>query len=83
MFPKTIEKDGHLFMSHEDILLLTPNTRTCPRFPSRQEFDISKQCYSCFPPFIRHAPLCNDWNASIDRYINVSDFSQRMCHLNP
>ena len=62
-------------MSYEDIMLLSPNTGNCPKFPSPQELAIARKAYKRFPPMVRKEPPSNPWSMSIDRYINVSDFS--------
>lgn len=66
---------GSLRMSYEDVVLLSPNTGNCPKFPSPEELAIARQCYHRLPPMVRKEPLSNPWRLSIDRYINVSDFS--------
>jgi hypothetical protein len=65
-------------MSYEDIMLLSPNTGNCPKFPSSRELAIARKCYQRFPPMLRKEPLTNPWGLSIDRYINVSDFSSEI-----
>jgi len=71
--------EGRIFrMSYEDIVLLSPNTGNCPKFPSPVELEIARSCYHRFPPMITKLPLSNPWNLSIDRYINVSDFSDEI-----
>jgi hypothetical protein len=64
-----------LQMSFEDVALLSPNTGNCPIFRSPEELAIARKCYLRFPALVRKKPLSNPWNVSIDRYINVSDFS--------
>jgi hypothetical protein len=67
-----------LRMSYEDIMLLSPNTGNCPKFPSSRELTIARKCYQLHPPLLRKKPLTNPWSLSIDRYINVSDFSDEI-----
>jgi hypothetical protein len=72
------QTEHHIRMSYEDILLLSPNTRSCPKFPNVREFIITKKCYLNAHPLTQHEPPINDWQVSIDRYINVSDSSDEI-----
>jgi len=68
----------HNKMSYDDIVLLSPNTRNCPKFPNARELEITRKCYIQCPPLIQHDPPQNQWEISIDRYINVSDVSDEI-----
>ncbi|NVM22774.1 MAG: N-6 DNA methylase [Desulfobacterales bacterium] len=72
------QSDRHIEMSFDDIVLLSPNTRNCPKFPSVREFEISKKCYKVGIPLVQYEPPRNEWQVSVDRYINVSDFSDEI-----
>jgi hypothetical protein len=63
-------------MSFDDIVAFSPNTNTCPKFFSARDFRLARSCYERFSPLIRVNPPHNRWRLSIDRYINVSDFSE-------
>ena len=69
------DANRHVPISFEDVCRLSPNTASCPKFPSKREYLIARRCYRRFPPLRRHTPAASPWDVSIDRYINVSDFS--------
>ncbi|MCX6064967.1 MAG: hypothetical protein NT121_04335 [Chloroflexi bacterium] len=71
-------QDNHVWMDYQDILLLSPNTQNCPKFPNNIEYGIAKKCYLNAKPLVRHDPAVNPWNITIDRYINVSDMSDEI-----
>ena len=72
---QALQAEKQISMSYDDLILLSPNTKNCPKFANRKDFEITKRCYSKYPAFICYDPMHNPWEASIDRYINVSDFS--------
>jgi hypothetical protein len=72
------DADRHVPISYEDVYRLSPNTATCPKFPSKREYLIARRCYSRFSPLKRHTQNESPWGVSIDRYINVSDFSDEI-----
>jgi len=74
-----IEDDTrHIQMTLDDITLLSPNTKNCPKFSNYKEFRITRICNNNGIPLIRYSPPENPWNITIDRYINISDFSDKI-----
>ncbi len=53
-------------LSHEEIAILNPNTRTCPIFRSRVDAELAKAIYRRVSVFVREArddqPVQNPWN---------------------
>jgi hypothetical protein len=72
------EADRHVPISYEDVRRLSPNTASCPKFPSQRAYLIVQRCYAEFAPLKRHTPSESPWGISIDRYINISDFSDEI-----
>ena len=68
-------RDRHIRMSYDDIVRLSPNTKNCPKFSDARQFRVTRRCYDRFRPLHTLKPDDNPWGVSIDRYINVSDFS--------
>jgi hypothetical protein len=68
----------HIRLSAADLLRLSPNSKNCPKFQDAEEYRITRLCYDRFKALKLHAPPENPWGLSIDRYINVSDFSDEI-----
>jgi hypothetical protein len=76
-------------ISRSDIELINPNTRTCPIFRSKADFDLTKMLYSRVPVLVREGDETdNPWeinyrkglfNMTTDSniFINGSDLSER------
>lgn len=47
------DQDRHFTLSPEDILLLNPNTKTCPIFRTKRDAEITKEVYQKIPVFVR------------------------------
>ncbi|HQP88873.1 MAG TPA: N-6 DNA methylase [Thermoanaerobaculia bacterium] len=75
------EESAHIALTADDVQKLSPNTGTCPRFRSGRDLRIARAAHNRFPPLRRHEPAENPWDLSIDRYINVSDFSDEIVGL--
>lgn len=50
------------FISEQDILLMNPNTRTCPIFRSRKDMDLVRTIYLRLPVMVNHSVPKNDRN---------------------
>lgn len=70
-------------LSAEDILLLNPNTRTCPIFRSLLDAEITKAIYRRVPVLIREAqgdqPEINPWGIKFNRMFDMSNDSHLFC----
>jgi hypothetical protein len=78
-FAHTIEDlhdpERRFTLSAEDILLLNPNTRTCPIFRSRRDAELAKTIYRRVPVLVREpyngSEEQNPWAFSIRRIFNM------------
>ncbi|RJR31103.1 MAG: hypothetical protein C4576_32215 [Desulfobacteraceae bacterium] len=59
------EKERHFTLTADDIILLNPNTRTCPIFRHKQDAELTKYIYSHVPVLVREPtkeyPEQNPW----------------------
>ncbi len=66
-------------LSAEDIVLLNPNTRTCPTFRSQQDAELTKAIYRRVPVLIRDAqgdqPEVNSWGVKFNTMFHMSNDS--------
>lgn len=59
------DDNRHFTLSAADLILLNPNTRTCPVFRSKRDAELTKEIYRHVPVFIKEGlPEENPWNAS-------------------
>ena len=71
-----VDAAKHIVMPSHVIELVAPNTGNCPKFSNQLEFSITQRCHELCHVLVRKDPRINEWDISIDRYINVSDFSE-------
>ena len=66
-------------LSHEDIALLNPNTRTCPIFRSRKDAELTTAIYRRVPVLVREArdgrPVDNPWGIRFSTMFHMSNDS--------
>jgi hypothetical protein len=63
-------------MTPEEILLLSPNTGTCPIFRGRRDADITLGIYRRVPVLINNTAIgSNSWNLELGRMFHMSDDS--------
>ncbi|WP_371549873.1 N-6 DNA methylase [Streptomyces sp. NBC_00554] len=75
--PAELNDAGKVFtLAPEEIILLNPNTGTCPVFRSRRDAEITLEIYRRVPILIRHGePAGNPWAAEIGRMFHMSEDS--------
>jgi len=70
------EEHRHCNLTVEDIVLLNPNSRTCPIFRSKRDFELTKAIYNYVPILVRESsPEENPWNVSFSRMFDMSNDS--------
>ncbi|MBW2121253.1 MAG: N-6 DNA methylase, partial [Deltaproteobacteria bacterium] len=70
------EENRHFSLSREDILLLNPNTRTCPIFRSKANAELTKAIYRRVPVLIREGPPEeNPWGIKFMAMFHMSNDS--------
>lgn len=74
------DKKNQCPMSAADIKLLNPNTKTCPTFRLRQDYEIIKYIYNRIP-IISPDIGRGDWDVQIHRILNPTDDSELMVLL--
>jgi hypothetical protein len=68
------EPDRHFTLTADEILLMNPNTGTCPIFRSKRDAEINKAVYRRLPVLIREQqPGENAWELMIRRVLNMGD----------
>ena len=69
-------EDQHIGLTNEDLLLLNPNTRTCPIFRSRRDALITKDIYRRVPVLIdENRKDGNLWSVTFLRMFDMSNDS--------
>jgi hypothetical protein len=63
----------HFQLSREDLILLNPNTHTCPVFRSRIDAEITKKIYRDLPIFVNDKSGTNPWQV---RFMRVFDMNK-------
>jgi len=70
------DQNRHFTLSAEDILLINPNTRTCPIFRSKRDAEITKAIYRNVPVLINDGPPeQNPWKIRFQRMFDMSNDS--------
>jgi hypothetical protein len=70
------DADRRFTLSAEDILLLNPNSRTCPIFRSRRDADITRRIYGRVPVLLREGQDAqNPWRIRLSRMFDISNDS--------
>ena len=70
------EEERHFLLSVSDIALFNPNTRTCPIFRSKRDFELTKTIYKHVPILIKESSLEeNPWKVSFSRMFDMSNDS--------
>jgi len=70
------EEDRTFALTAEDLVLLNPNTRTCPIFRTRRDAEITKGIYRRVPVLIREGPPEeNPWGISFLRMFDMTSDS--------
>ena len=62
-------------LSREEIVLLNPNTHTCPVFRSQTDAELTKKIYQHVPVLLREKPVGNPWGISFLRMFDMSNDS--------
>ncbi|MCC6747216.1 MAG: N-6 DNA methylase [Deltaproteobacteria bacterium] len=62
-------------LDFEAVATISPESQTTPMFTSQRDYKITLACHRRLPVLVRREPAASPWAISIDRYINVSDFS--------
>ena len=63
-------------LAAEDIVLLNPNTRTCPIFRTRRDAEITKTIYRRVSVLLREGPPeVNPWNVQFSTMFHMSNDS--------
>jgi len=70
------DKQQAFTLSHEDIKLFNPNTKTCPIFRSRRDVELNKKIYSNIPVLVNEQTGKNPWQAFYMRLIDLSDHAK-------
>jgi len=71
------KKERKFTMSLNDVKIFSPNNVSFPKFSNKEEFILSKKCYENGIPLVDLKKIPN-WEFSIDRYINISDYSDEI-----
>lgn len=67
------EEHRHFQLLRQDIMLLNPNTRTCPIFRTRRDADLTRAIYRRVPVLLREGPVeQNPWLISIRRVFDMN-----------
>ena len=70
------DADRRFTLSPDDLVLLNPNTRTCPVFRSRRDAEITKGIYERVPVLIRDGdPEGNPWGVQFRRLFDMTNDS--------
>ncbi len=62
-------------VSASDLLLVNPNTGTCPMFQTQRDADITIGVYKCIPVLWRDEPEENPWGISFMRMLDMANDS--------
>jgi methylase of polypeptide subunit release factors len=63
-------------LNPDDIVLLNPNTKTCPIFRTRDDAELTRKLYQRVPVFVREgSPDGNPWSVSFMRMLDMSNDS--------
>lgn len=62
-------------LNKDDFNLLNPNTKTCPVFRTKYDFEITKKIYNQFPILINDYIETNDWEVSFSTMFHMSNDS--------
>src|SRR5205085_2815144 len=70
------ENERRFTLSAEDLALINPNTRTCPIFRSKRDFELTKPIYSHVPVLIREgANEKNPWSVKFTTMFHMANDS--------
>jgi len=69
----------HFQLNRQDLLLLNPNTKTCPIFRSSPDAALNKKVYSHVPILVNDSTLENPWGTSFLRMFDMSNDSDLFC----
>ncbi len=70
------EEERHFTLTDKDIMLLNPNTRTCPIFRSKRDMELTRAIYSRVSILIKEqAHEENPWKASFLRMFDMANDS--------
>jgi len=70
------DAERHFSLSAKDIALLNPNTRTCPIFRSKRDFELTKAIYNRVPILFKEDPIeDNPWGIKFLRMLDMTNDS--------
>ena len=71
-FSHTRQDMRHFALTGEDLLLLNPNTKTCPIFRTRIDADLTRNVYGRIPVLLEAANGQNPWGVSFLRMLDMA-----------
>ncbi len=74
-FENVKQAERHFELSREDLVLLNPNTRTCPIFRTRVDSELTKKIYRRVPVLVNDHSDANPWSLTLLRLFDMSNDS--------